>query len=68
MVISGRGNTMINQQNRYRAPPTHKRAAARLDYQGREGLSDADNTDDRKTDDKQIAKQGTSCFGEKMTN
>lgn len=43
---------MINQQNRYRAPPAHKRAAARPDCQGREDLFDADSTDDRKTDDK----------------
>jgi len=43
---------MINQHNRYRAPPAHKRAAARPDYQSRESLFDADNTDDRKTDDK----------------
>jgi hypothetical protein len=60
---------MINQQNRYRALPAHKGAAARPSYQGREGLSDADSTDDRKTTyDKQIAKQGISCSGGKITN
>jgi hypothetical protein len=59
---------MINHQSRYRAPPAHKWAAMRPDYQGRKVLFGGDGTAHWKTDDKQIAKQGTSCFGEKVTN
>jgi hypothetical protein len=59
---------MLGNQNRYRAPPlaAKKRAASRPEFRSEQNPTSIVLPGSKRTI--QIAKQGTSCFGEKVTN